>query len=854
MLRLNLRIVLNRGVQTAIPGARAMPAFLSLILPILLLLPGPLEGALAPPASDPGPGGDGRVAGTVVAAETGIPIPGVRVEVEGTRFRTATDSRGYFSLTGLPIDGGEISLLFERMGFDSRTERIRLEQGATVRVQVELEPRAVALRPVSVLLERTRMIGDPVDALGIPGSAFHLSRVELEAGTLAFGNIHDVLRQVPGVNVQDEEGYGLRPNIGLRGAGAERSSKVTLMEDGVLVAPAPYAAPAAYHFPTVDRMEGLEVRKGASQIRYGPQTLGGAVNLISPSIPDRRSWLVDLSGGRDGMLRARAKAGDVGRHVGWLVDGYHIRTDGFKELQGGGNTGFETWDLMAKLRFHSDSDGPGYHELEVKMGYSDHTGDETYLGLTEDDFLRNGTFRYAGSQADLLSTDHRQIQARYFRQVGERTDVVLTGYRNEFARNWYKLQSVLGASLFAVVDEPGAHPLQMGVLRGGDSEDDALVVRANNREYYSQGIEGQVGIRFRAGGLGHDLVSGVRIHQDAEDRFQWEDGYRMSSGRMVLTSEGPPGSQANRLGEARALALFVQDEIRADRWALIPGIRYETIDFTLTDWAGSDPARTGVARVRETSVSAFIPGMSVSYEWSPWTHLFGGVHRGFGPPGPEADRETRVERSVNYEAGVRVRRAGVGGNLTAFYSDYSNLLGRATLATGESGSGELFNGGEVEVYGLEAAVDVEISRYLSLPVRVPVRAAYTFNRGSFATDFESGFGPWGEVTAGDRLPYLPEHLFSGRMGVEDAGWKLALSWNGAGAMRTEAGRGEIPPGTGADRFLVFSLSGELTLGSRGTVYGAVQNLLDERYVVSRRPAGARPGLPRTLFVGFRLSR
>jgi Fe(3+) dicitrate transport protein len=108
--------------------------------------------------------------------------------------------------------------------------------------------------------------------------------------------------------------------------------------------------------------------------------------------------------------------------------------------------------------------------------------------------------------------------------------------------------------------------------------------------------------------------------------------------------------------------------------------------------------------------------------------------------------------------------------------------------------------------------------------------------------------------AGDRLPYLPEHLFSGRMGVEDAGWKLALSWNGAGAMRTEAGRGEIPPGTGADRFLVFSLSGELTLGSRGTVYGAVQNLLDERYVVSRRPAGARPGLPRTLFVGFRLSR
>jgi Fe(3+) dicitrate transport protein len=251
-------------------------------------------------------------------------------------------------------------------------------------------------------------------------------------------------------------------------------------------------------------------------------------------------------------------------------------------------------------------------------------------------------------------------------------------------------------------------------------------------------------------------------------------------------------------------------------------------------------------------VDAFIPGVSVGYEVSPWTHLFAGVHRGFGPPGPGADQETRVEESVNWEAGVRIRRAGIGGNVTAFFSDYSNILGRATLATGESGSGDLFNGGRVEVFGVEAAVDLELSRYLEFPFRLPVRAAYTFNRGTFLTSFQSQFDPWGEVSGGDRLPYLPEHLFSGRVGVEDAAWKAALSWTGAGAMRTEAGRGPIPDGTGADRFIVFTLSGEVSVGSRTAVYGAVQNLADREYIVSRRPAGARPGLPRTLSLGIRI--
>lgn len=323
---------------------------------------------------------------------------------------------------------------------------------------------------------------------------------------------------------------------------------------------------------------------------------------------------------------------------------------------------------------------------------------------------------------------------------------------------------------------------------------------------------------------------------------------------MLRTSQGPPGSQSNRVSDAKALALYVQDDVRFGSWTVSPGVRYESIDFTRTDYAGDDPGRTDPTRIRESSVSALIPGLAASFEIDPSAHVFGGVHRGFGPPGPGANPDTGAEESINYELGMRLRRSGFGGEATLFVSDYRNILGTETLATGESGGGEQFNGGAADVGGVELSADYDPTHGRGLPFGVPIRASYTFTSAEFRSSFESDYDPWGDVVAGDEFPYLPRHQFRGSVGLDGVGWGTTLSAFGASAMRTEAGQGETPASESTDSYVVLSLMAEYGLPWNGTLYLGIQNLLDESYIVARRPAGARPGLPRTLMAGFRIER
>lgn len=700
-------------------------------------------------------------------------------------------------------------------------------------------------------LEEVSILGDPSRVSSIPGSAHQLDEQFLER--FDQGDILRVLRSVPGVYLQEEDGMGLRPNIGIRGSGTDRSSRIALLEDGVLISPAPYAGPSAYYFPTQRRMRSVEVLKGPASVSLGPRTTGGALNLLSTTVPDKRAAEADLLYGEDGFRDLHAWYGDRSEHTGWLVETVQQRSDGFKQLDGGGDTGFETSDYLGKFSLHTDSSSVLRQGVEFKLGYTSHVSDETYLGLTDEDFAATPLRRYAASQLDQMRNHHRQQQASYYIEhdsAGWRVD--FTAYNNEFSRNWFKLDQVDGTEISAILEDPATYAREIAIIRAEtDSPDNSLTLRNNNRSYYSRGVQTNVSLRARTGIFGHSLNAGLRVHSDQVDRFQHDDLFAMRSGELALTTSGIPGSQSNRVSEADVSAIFVEDRIDAGRLELTPGLRFEKIEMVRRDFSTTSPSRAnGATRVRENEINVLIPGIGASYSLDNGLLWLGGVHRGFNPPSPGST--AAEEDSINYEFGLRYASAGLSAEAIGFYNDYDNLVGTCTASTGGGCEiGDQFDGGKATVAGVEMLVDFEAPRPASLPFTIPVRIAYTWTgEARFDNAFVSGFGPWGEVEAGDTLPYVPEHQLQLATDLVSGRWSTGLNANFVTQTRTEAGQGSIPASERLDSYWVVDLAGRYRLNQRFELFARIDNLLDEQYAVARRPAGLRPGKPRSAMLGF----
>lgn len=696
-------------------------------------------------------------------------------------------------------------------------------------------------------IDNVTIIGRTSDVADVPGSAHVVDTEELEI--FNHTDIMRVLRTVPGVYLQEEEGYGLRPNIGIRGSGLDRSARIALLEDGVLISPAPYAAPSAYYFPTQQRMSGLEVLKGPASVAVGPRTTGGALNMLSTPVPTEQTANVDLRAGEHGAFDLHAFGGNSGEHVSWLIETVQSASDGFKQIEGpvGGDTGYDIEDYVAKLQIDSDPTAGVYHSFRLKLGYTDQTSDQTYLGLTDADFALDPETQYAAAAGDVFNSEHEQVQASYVVDAGDNWLVKITAYRNDFERNWYKLQSVNGASLGTVLANPDDYELELAWLKGATSPDDAIFKRANNRSYYSQGVQTRVDWNLDFGAADVVLSAGLRIHKDEEDRFQHENGYRMQDGELVQTTAGPGGSTTNRVSDASASSYFVKAEFRIGDWILTPGVRFEDVTLRRFDFATDDPTRAaGPTRVRKNSVSTAIPGMGALYKVNDNWRVLAGIHKGFNPPGPgsSADEET----SLNIEVGTRYDSGSARFEAIYFVNDYDNLVGTVTESTGGGGEiGDQFDAGEVVVSGIEMSAGTTLQ---AGNLEVPLGLRYTWtNEFEFRNAFESGFDPWGTVEVGDELPYIPKHQLRATAGLEGDRWRANLAAGYVGKMRTRAGQGAYLMPESTDSHLVWDVLASWKINENFSTYVKVDNLLDETYIAARRPAGLRPGLPRTAFVG-----
>lgn len=701
-------------------------------------------------------------------------------------------------------------------------------------------------------LDRMTVIGSAERAAEIPGSADYVDAEELQR--YATSDVNRALRRVPGLYLIEEDGYGLRPNIGIRGSGTDRNNRIAVMEDGVLIAPAAYAAPAAYYFPTVERMSAIEVRKGSASIKSGPRTTGGAVNLVSTAIPtESLSGRLSLIAGEDSTFNTHGWLGGAGEQLAFIVETVQQSSEGFKQIDGGGDAGFDLQDYLVKGRWNSSSDARWYQEIEFKFGQTDQDSNETYLGLTDADFSADPNRRYRASHLDNIRSGHEQQQLSHYIQFSDDVDLTTVVYNNDFERNWFKLENVNGQTLGAVLAEPDRFASELAWIRGANSPANALRLRNNNRSYSSEGVQSVWVASHDWGASQHELEIGVRYHEDSEDRFQDEDRYAMQGGNLIRTTDNPPGSNANQVVEAQAWSSYLQNQITIGNWQWLPGLRYEHIELTRTDWqrtpSGRDQAPTLVAR---RDVSAFIPGLGMTFDLNSSWQLLAGVHRGYSPPAPGTTVD--AEESVNFEAGLRLAQDALNVELIGFLNDYNNLVGTCTASTGgDCTLGDQYSGGQVEVYGLEAEISYEIAELGKSGIAMPLRANYTFTRGEFQDSFASSFEEWGRVSAGDELPYLPENLWFFEAGLQGERWTSFASATYVDDMRTRAGSGALDPANSTDPHWVLDLSASWQFNDYAEVIAKVDNLLDEEYVASRRPSGVRPGKPQTVSVGVRLA-
>lgn len=797
----------------------------------------------------------GTLIGKILLSDSSA-IAGAHIYITETKQGVTTNTKGTFSFGSL--ESGSYTIEISAVGFGKKQQLVTIYNGKETKIELFLSEVITDLPIFNV--NGASITGGTLGVKDLPGSAYYVSPKEIEK--FNHTDINRTLRTIPGVNIQEEEGFGLRPNIGLRGTSVDRNSKITVMEDGVLIAPAPYASPAAYYFPSAGRMQGIEVVKGSSQIKYGPFTTGGAINLISSAIPNELSAKVRISGGSFGFRTVHANVGASFKNFGYLVETFQYCAEGFKQLPSNANTGFDKQDYMVKLRVNTDADAKLYQSLTLKLLKVDEISNETYLGLSQADFAVNPLQRYAGSQVDKITSEQRTATLTHFIKINKAIDLTTIGYYTDFGRNWYKLNNMrdtnssgTSVSLNTLLDSPESHPHLYAMLRGDtNSHNSAFNVRANNRFYYSRGVQSTLGAKFTKGQVENRIDWGVRYHYDHMDRFQWDDRFRMTDGVMLQTTAGIPGTESNRIEDALAFSTFMQYGLKYKKLSANIGVRYENITMNRWNFGRNNVDRDYSDTLLEESnnaVSAIIPGVYVDYKFKPSISAFIGIHKGFAPPGNTPD--TKPESSINYEVGIKYKNKNfLASNVVLFYNDYQNILGADLLAGGGAGTADLFNIGTAQVYGAEVNVIYDPFAQFAANHSLPITLAYTYTNAFFTSDFDnSAFGDWGVVTSGDFMPYIAPHQLSIGASYNYKKFGINLSSKYMAAMRTEAGQVELIASQSTDSYFISDINLNYTFNKNVGVFTGVNNILNESYVVALRPAGFRPGMPRMFTLGVK---
>ena len=775
----------------------------------------------------------GSIAGRITLPDSRTPVPGAIVRIAGTSLGMLTDSTGRFMIRRVPA--GTVTVEASAPGHTLEQRSVLIIDGDTLRIVLRLSAAPRELAGVTVL-------GAASDALErIPGSATAISSRQIEQIQPLSAN--DVLRTVPGVHLQEEEGAGLRANIGIRGLDPDRSRTVLVLEDGIPVALAPYGEPELYYSPPIDRMSRVEIIKGSGSILFGPQTIGGVVNYVTADPTTEWAGRVDARGGSGGQQFAKIMLGGTRGNARGILSAFRRSADDFNGLN------YDVRDATAKVGVRS-----AFGDFSAKLSVYEERSNATYVGLT-DSMYRANPYRHP-MPTDGLNIARQALTLSHETALGVGT-LRTTAYGYSTTRDWMRRNYTYNGTGNSIV---------LGNASGG-----------RDRSFDVAGIEPRFRMMWTAGSVTSDLDIGARYHSErARDQF------------VNATVDGTPtGVRDDERRSGEAVSAWVQNRFAlTPTFELTPGLRVEQFGFArnITRTRVRRTTAGGTTRTVEDvditsgdQVGAFIPGIGATWRPRARVTVFGGAHRGFAPPRTKdalifADEtlapdqqvpdpvslQLDAEHSWNYEMGTRVAPVSwLSLEATAFVLDFTNQIIEPSLSAGSAADAALANQGATRHRGVEIGGAMSFGRIAGRALAVTLEGNWTYSHAVFSRDRFLQQGSDTINVRGNALPYAPRHRAHGAVTVEHpAGLRVRLDGSYVGAQFSDNfetrdgsanGRiGQIP----AYRIYDVSMQYDLPGIEGARITGAVKNLSDLTYIASRRPEGIKVGLPRLLTLGL----
>jgi Fe(3+) dicitrate transport protein len=680
---------------------------------------------------------------------------------------------------------------------------------------------AIADDSVTIRLPRVDVIGTKDEMFAISSTSNIIDEEELERAHVM--TVNEALRKVPGVVVRDEEGFGIRPNISIRGLNPTRSTKVMLLEDGIPLAYAPYGDNASYYYPSIDRFSKIEVQKGANQVKFGPQTIGGVINHITPDAPEKfGGWASLMAGNRD-YVNGRFNIGGNGM----LLDYTHKSGDGNRD-----NTRLNIDDLNFKItKAISDA-----HAVTFRANYFSENSQVGYSGLTAAEYQNFGA-EYYPYENDSFDTKRYGFSVTHDWQISDNALLTTNYYYSYFDRDWWRSSSNSNDNLSGASQCTLLRDQRLAGVRV-----DPNICQANQgrqRTYETYGIEPRLTVDHAMG----QLDIGLRAHFEDQDRRQYNGSTQTARSGVRVE---------DNVRKTDAYSGFISNRFDIGNFNITPVLRYEYIDNSRKNIPNAVNPNSQSA---SESITEWVPGISAAYTVNDQYTIYGGVHRGFAPPRVEdllvgnGSTEVGVERSTNYELGFRARPTKQFGiETTAFYNDFDNLIAVGSVAN----AGVPLAEGKAKFGGLEVLGTYDFDNgmysrvaYTWLPVAEQTSPFRRVDNNAIV----------GGSASGNRQAYAPEHTITAAFGYRMGNWDAMIEAVYVGKQYADFAETRAVDATGQNgeisSYTIYNAAINYKMPQHNTTLFLVgKNIFDREYVVDRT-RGILLGMPALVQVGAR---